>query len=84
MTEEVTVVLLQNYELNSQYILDRSNNIKLDLNTNSISGSGGFVVNADSKLTLANGSLGENIIVEAADGKCEDVCRRQIYTAVLT
>ena len=84
MTEEVTVVLLQNYELNSQYILDRSNNIKLDLNTNSISGSGGFVVNADSKLTLANGSLGENIIVEAAGGKCEDVCRRQIYTAVLT
>lgn len=68
MTEEVTVVLLQNYELNSQYILDRSNNIKLDLNTNSISGSGGFVVNADSKLTLSNGNLSEDFTVEAAGG----------------
>lgn len=68
MTEEVTVVLLQNYELNSEYNLNVSNNIRLDLNTHTISGTGSFIVKGASEFTLAHGDLGENITVEAAGG----------------
>lgn len=65
MTEEVTVVLLQNYELNSEYNLNVSNNIRLDLNTHTIFGTGSFIVKGASEFTLAHGDLGENITVKA-------------------
>lgn len=68
MSEEVTVVLLQDYTLNYTRLLNTNNNIRLDLNSKTISGSGGFAVKNHSKLTLSNGSLSEKITVEAAGG----------------
>ncbi len=68
MSEEVTVVLLHNYTLNDTRLLNTNNNIRLDLNSKTVLGSGGFVVENHSALTLANGSLSEKITVEAAGG----------------
>ncbi len=68
MSEEVTVVLLQDYTLNNTRSLNKNNNIKLDINSKTVSGSGGFAVENHSKLTLSNGSLNEKITVEAAGG----------------
>lgn len=70
--EQVTVTLLYyKYNLGTENLyLDRSNNIRLDLNGHTMSGSNSIVVNAGSSsaLTVANGELDSRITIEAAGG----------------
>ena len=70
--EQVTVTLLYyKYNLGTENLyLDRSNNIRLDLNGHTMSGSNSIVVKAghSSAFTVANGELDRRIVVEAAGG----------------
>lgn len=69
MKAQTTIILLKDgYELNDALYLNSSNNLKFDLNCMELSGTGKIVVSANSELTLANGSIGESLTVEANGG----------------
>ena len=70
MKAQVTVTLLNyKYDLGDNTLyFGNSNNILLDLNGHTMSGSGRIVVEPNSALTVANGKLDDRLTVEAAGG----------------
>ena len=71
-SEQVTVTLLDSkFDLGTENLyLNANNNIRLDLNGHTMSGSSSIVVKAghSSAFTVANGELDRRIVVEAAGG----------------
>ncbi len=67
---QVTVTLLYpKYDLGMNPLyLENNNNIKLDLNGHTMSGSDSIVVEGNSALTVANGKLDSKLTIEAAGG----------------
>lgn len=68
--EQVTVTLLYpKYDLGMNPLyLSNNNNIKLDLNGHTMSGSDSIIVEGNSALTVANGKLDSKLTIKAAGG----------------